>query len=81
MSITCLRSNISICSKLILFTGSKHVSYFLGLHVQITEQKTDNDVSKFTHSNWIMLSYYSSPKHKSLILDIWYTPWILYIII
>ena len=24
------------------------------------------DVSEFTHSNWITLSCYSSPKHKSL---------------
>ena len=31
------------------------------------EYKTGNDVSEFTHSNWITLSYYSSPKHKSLI--------------
>ena len=23
-----------------------------------------NNVSEFTHSNWITLSYYSSPKHK-----------------
>ena len=29
--------------------------------------KAGNDVSEFTHSNWITLSYYSSPKHKSLI--------------
>ena len=35
--------------------------------MQITEQKTGNDVSEFTHLNWIMLSYYSGPKHKSLI--------------
>ena len=33
----------------------------------IHEYKTGNDVSEFTHSNWITLSYYSSPKHKSLI--------------
>ena len=26
-----------------------------------------NDVSEFIHSNWITLSYYSSPTHKSLI--------------
>ena len=26
--------------------------------------KTSNNVSEFTHSNWIMPSYYSSPKHK-----------------
>ena len=29
--------------------------------------KTGNNVSEFTHSNWIMLSYYSSPKDKSLL--------------
>ena len=40
---------------------------FLWLYVQITEQKTGNDVSEVTHSNWIMPSYYSSAKHKSLI--------------
>ena len=28
---------------------------------------TGNNVSEFMHSNWITLSYYSSPKHKSLI--------------
>ena len=39
--------------------------HFLWLHVQITEQNTDNDVNKFMHSNWITPSYYSSPKHKS----------------
>ena len=27
--------------------------------------KTGNNVSEFTHSNWITQSYYSSPKHKS----------------
>ena len=27
--------------------------------------KTGNNVSKFTHSNWMTKSYYSSPKHKS----------------
>ena len=29
--------------------------------------KTSNNVSEFTHSYWITLTYYSSPKHKSLI--------------
>ena len=29
--------------------------------------KTSNIHSKFTHSNWITLSCYSSPKHKSLL--------------
>ena len=33
----------------------------------IHEYKTGNNVSDFMHSNWITLSYYSSPKHKSLI--------------
>ena len=33
----------------------------------ISEYKTGNNVSKFTYSNCITLSYYSSPKHKSLI--------------
>ena len=31
------------------------------------EYKTGNDVSEFKHSNWITLSYHSSPIHKSLI--------------
>ena len=30
----------------------------------IHEYKAGNDVSEFTHSNWITLSYYSSPKHN-----------------
>ena len=28
------------------------------------QAKTFNNVSEFTHSNWITLSYYSSHKHK-----------------
>ena len=28
--------------------------------------KIDNNVSEFTHSNWMTKSYYSGPKHKSL---------------
>ena len=41
-------------------------------HLQLTlcmnyQTKTGNNVSEFTHSNCIMPSYYSSPKHKSLI--------------
>ena len=28
------------------------------------QAKTGNNVSEFMHSNWIMPSYYSSPKHK-----------------
>ena len=30
----------------------------------IHEYKAGNDVSEFTHSNCITLSYYSSPKHN-----------------
>ena len=52
---------------LLLFTDSKLRLYFPGLFVQITEQKTGNNVSEFTESNWITLSYYSSPKHKSVL--------------
>ena len=37
---------------------------FPGLHVQITEQKTGNNVSKFKNSNWITQSYYSCPKSR-----------------
>ena len=29
--------------------------------------KTGNTVSEFTHSNWIVPSYYLSPKYKSLL--------------
>ena len=29
--------------------------------------QTGNNISEFTHSNRIMPSYYSSPKHKSLL--------------
>ena len=33
----------------------------------IHEYKTGNNISEFTHSNWITLSYYSGPTHKSLL--------------
>ena len=41
-------------------------------HIQLTlcmsyRAKTGNNVSEFMHLNCITLSYYSSPKHKSLI--------------
>ena len=39
----------------------------------IHEYKTDNDVSEFMHSNWITLSYYSSPNTRVWFLNIWYT--------
>ena len=35
----------------------------------IHEYKAGNDVSKFTHSNCITLSYYSSPKHNEWFLN------------
>ena len=47
---TCLHSYMSIYSKLIFYTDSKHVLHFLQLHVQNTKKKTGNDVSEFTHS-------------------------------
>ena len=39
---------------------------FEGLFVPFTNSKpkTFNNVSEFTHLNWIIPSYYSSPKHK-----------------
>ena len=40
---------------------------FLLTQCTIHEYNTGNDVSKFMHLNRITLSYYSSPKHKSLI--------------
>ena len=33
------------------------------------QAKTNNNVSEFMHSNWIMPSYYSSPKHKKNVCD------------
>ena len=56
-------------SNMMLFNDSKIdlcIMFPLTL-VTIHEYKTGNDVSEFTHSNWITLSYYSSPTHKSLI--------------
>ena len=41
-----------------------HIQVTIGMHYR---GKTGNDVSEFMHSNWTTLSYYSSPKHKSLI--------------
>ena len=34
--------------------------------------KTGKNIMEFMHSNWITLSYYSSPKHKSLLHRFWY---------
>ena len=39
----------------------------------IHEYKTGNNDSEFTHSNWITLSYYSSPNTRAWFLNIWYT--------
>ena len=50
-------------------------TYITFLLAQCTshEYKTGNDVSEFTHSNWILLSYYSSPNTRVWFLNIWYT--------
>ena len=42
---------------------------FLLIRCSIHKYMTGNNVSEFTHSNWITLSYYPSPKHKSLISE------------
>ena len=39
----------------------------------IHEYKTGNNVSKFTHSSWITLSYYSSPNTRVWFLNISFT--------
>ena len=54
------------CSNLILFNNSKYMYHVEWLFVPFTNSKpkTSNNVSEFMHSNWIMLSYYSSPKHR-----------------
>ena len=63
---TCLHSHISIYPNVILFNDSKYM-YHIWMTFCLIYQfqvKTGNNVSAFTHSNWIMPSYYSSPKHK-----------------
>ena len=45
------------------------ITFLLTIH----EYKTGNNVSKFTHSNYITLSYYSSPNTRVWFLNIWYT--------
>ena len=67
MSMTCLHSYIPIYSNLILFNDLKYMYHVSADWCTSHEHKTGNDVSKFMHSNWITLSYHSSPKHKSLI--------------
>ena len=47
---------------------------FLLTQCTIHEYKTGNNVSEFTHSNWITLSYYSSPNTRVWFLTIWYNP-------
>ena len=72
MSMTCLHSHISIYSNLTLIPNT-YITFLL-TRCSIHEYKTGNDVSEFMYSNWITLSYYSSPKHKSLIPNISDTP-------
>ena len=55
-----------------LMVSNTYITFLL-TQCTIHQYKTDNDVSEFTHSNWITLSYYSSPTHKILILNIQYT--------
>ena len=67
MSMTYLHSYIPIYSNLILFNDyndSKICIRFPLTLGTIHEYKNGNDVNEFMHSNWITLSYYSSPKHK-----------------
>ena len=67
MSTTCLHSHISIYSQLMMIFNVSNYMYHLKLTLCMNYRaKTGNNVSKFMHS--IMLSYYSIPKHKSLIL-------------
>ena len=57
ISTTFLHSHISIY-KFPIHSRCTHCKY---------RAKTGNNISEFTHSNWITKSYYSSPKHKSLL--------------
>ena len=62
---------------MILFNNSKDSTRpitFPLTQCAIHEYKTGNDVSEFTHSNWITLSYYSSPNTRVWFLNIWYNP-------
>ena len=38
-----------------------NTSHWLFVQIKNTEQKTGNNVSEFMYSNWITLTYYSSP--------------------
>ena len=60
----CLHSHISIYSNLMLFNSFKYMNHISADSMHIHEYKAGNDVSEFTHSNCITLSYYSSPKHN-----------------
>ena len=67
MSMTCLHSHYY---NLILFNDSndsKYVSPSIDSLYEILSQDNGNNISEFMQSNCIMVSYYSSPKHKSLI--------------
>ena len=75
-STTCLHSYIPIYSKLMLLNNfTIHVAHWITPYsTYLFRVKTGNNVSEFIHSKCIMLSYYSSPKHKRVcFLDIWYT--------
>ena len=47
-----------------LFNDSKYMYDVLNDSLSNLQISSKDNVSEFTHSNWIMLSYYSSPKHK-----------------
>ena len=62
-----LHLHTSIYSNLILFNDSKYMYHIWMTLSNLPIPSTGNNgnnVSEFIHSNWIMLSYYSSPKHK-----------------
>ena len=69
-------SHIPIYSNLILINDSndsKTCIIFNWPFVWI-RAKSCNTISEFTHSNWIMLSHYSSPKHKESCVLHWTKP-------
>ena len=56
----------NLCSKLhykVLLKSGNYIVYLLKWTSDL-DFNTCNTVSGFTHSNWIMLFYCSSPKHK-----------------
>ena len=50
---------------ILINAGSKYVLHLLD-SLYNYRTMTGNTISEFTHSNWITLSHYLSPKHKSL---------------